>query len=457
MDAPSKWPTKARHVQRWYLSLASALERMHGASFRHKDIKPANVLIKGDSVVLADFGTSLEFAPDSSNSTGHALMTPKYCAPEVARHQTRGRSSDIFSLGCVFLELITVEIQSTLDNLNNCLRDQDRNNSRAKAYHQRLDLVQTWIQVLNAASRDNYQRTVLSLCSAMLAGKPDLRPTAASIVVDLCKARKVFPGPVDKRCPCCCYGPFPTNIKDVSSNFGMSSKQSEESVGLRSITLPKSMNGVKLLIPSGNSYSVTPWDSGLLDLRSMEEFEWLWSSALATSGTIASADSLAIHKFLQHVLRSSYQALITSYSALEPRNDATIYHCLEQDHSHLHRKEERKPGHSQRHALSIQTQPAHKSHQDMFFAFVREFSLKSSHRRAAKSKEKHSKATMTSADILTILRSSTTAPVTAGLQRQGKSLHYPLPSPTPTSLSPHQVQSCSTLLQRFAKNLRRKR
>jgi len=298
MDAPSKWPTKVRHVQRWYLSLASALERMHGVSFRHKDIKPANILIKGDSVVLADFGTSLEFAPDSSNSTGHALMTPKYCAPEVARHQTRGRSSDIFSLGCVFLELVTVEIQSSLDNLNNCLRDQGPNNIRAKAYHQRLDLVQTWIQVLNGASRDSYQRTVLSLCSAMLAGKPDLRPTAASIVVDLCKASKYFPGPVDERCPCCCYDPFLTNMKDASSNFGMPSKQPEESVGLRLITLPKSMNGVKLLIPSGNSYSVTPWDSGLLDLRFMEGFEWLWSSAMATSGTIVSADSLAIHKFL---------------------------------------------------------------------------------------------------------------------------------------------------------------
>ncbi|KYG40974.1 hypothetical protein M433DRAFT_511938 [Acidomyces richmondensis BFW] len=104
MNPPSKWPSKKPYIHKWFHSLASALKCMHGASFRHKDIKPAKILVCRDNdVALTDFGTTLEFSSDSSDSTGNAIMTPKYCVPEVARRDTRGRSADIFSLGCVFL------------------------------------------------------------------------------------------------------------------------------------------------------------------------------------------------------------------------------------------------------------------------------------------------------------------------------------------------------------------
>ena len=52
----------------------------------HKDIKPKNVLVKGTTVYLTDFGTARIWEDDTGTTTtgGAAVFTPRYCAPEVA-------------------------------------------------------------------------------------------------------------------------------------------------------------------------------------------------------------------------------------------------------------------------------------------------------------------------------------------------------------------------------------
>jgi serine/threonine protein kinase len=74
---------------------------------RHKDIKPQNILVKGMNVLITDFGTALDWSKDSGATTsGHPGPTSvNYIAPEVAEHEDRNESSDIWSLGCVFLEM----------------------------------------------------------------------------------------------------------------------------------------------------------------------------------------------------------------------------------------------------------------------------------------------------------------------------------------------------------------
>ena len=46
--------------------------------------------------------------------TGH---TPMYASPEVLSSSRRGRASDIFSMGCVWLEMYTVLLGETLEDL----------------------------------------------------------------------------------------------------------------------------------------------------------------------------------------------------------------------------------------------------------------------------------------------------------------------------------------------------
>ncbi|KAF2814968.1 kinase-like protein, partial [Mytilinidion resinicola] len=88
--------------------LATALGYLHGFDIRHKDIKPSNILIYNGDVLLTDFRISRDCDNTRGTTEGPTPMTPKYAAPEAADYAPRNSSSDIWSLGCVFLEMITV-------------------------------------------------------------------------------------------------------------------------------------------------------------------------------------------------------------------------------------------------------------------------------------------------------------------------------------------------------------
>ena len=89
--------------------LATALVFLHSQNIRHKDIKPQNILIKGERVLLTDFGLSRDSTGGDGNTTsGPTALSPRYCAPEVAEYSARNASADIWSLGCVFFEILAV-------------------------------------------------------------------------------------------------------------------------------------------------------------------------------------------------------------------------------------------------------------------------------------------------------------------------------------------------------------
>jgi hypothetical protein len=97
-------------LKNWRYCLASAVEYIHRQNIRHKDIKPSNAICKGDEIFLTDFGSAHQFSTGLTSSTeGYAAgVTKMYSAPEVIDEDRRGRSADIFSLGCVFAEMTTV-------------------------------------------------------------------------------------------------------------------------------------------------------------------------------------------------------------------------------------------------------------------------------------------------------------------------------------------------------------
>lgn len=66
-----------RPLQRSFGCLASGLAYLHGQRVKHKDIKPANILIHGGSVLFTDVGISTDFffAFDESTSTGPTGFT----------------------------------------------------------------------------------------------------------------------------------------------------------------------------------------------------------------------------------------------------------------------------------------------------------------------------------------------------------------------------------------------
>ena len=90
--------------------IGNALAYAHSEGVIHRDIKPENILLSEDRVLVADFGVAraiTEARTDVLTQPGIAIGTPHYMSPEQARGSRRldGRS-DLYSLGCVFYELL---------------------------------------------------------------------------------------------------------------------------------------------------------------------------------------------------------------------------------------------------------------------------------------------------------------------------------------------------------------
>lgn len=83
------------------------LNYLHRHGVLHRDIKGANVLVDKNGVCkLADFGSSIRFEEINFN---HITITgtPNWMAPEVMREENCGKKADIWSIGCMMIEMLT--------------------------------------------------------------------------------------------------------------------------------------------------------------------------------------------------------------------------------------------------------------------------------------------------------------------------------------------------------------
>ena len=116
VDDMAEGPTRNKYlkwIQRYPGCLIRAMDYIHEMRVKHKDIKPSNLLVDGNKIYITDFGISKDMANAGTTGTYGAVgpYTPMYCAPEATNcAERRGSSVDIFSLGCVILELATVLI-----------------------------------------------------------------------------------------------------------------------------------------------------------------------------------------------------------------------------------------------------------------------------------------------------------------------------------------------------------
>ncbi|CAM5379652.1 MULTISPECIES: serine/threonine-protein kinase [Streptomyces] len=90
-------PTEAARLGRGVLA---ALRAAHAAGIHHRDVKPANVLLRADGrPVLTDFGIAALRESTSLTATGELVGSPDYIAPERLRGDEGDPASDLWSLG----------------------------------------------------------------------------------------------------------------------------------------------------------------------------------------------------------------------------------------------------------------------------------------------------------------------------------------------------------------------
>ena len=82
-----------------------ALQYVHGQQIVHRDVKPQNMILGDDGVILVDFGVARALGGEEDQGT-IAVGTPRYMAPEVFAGGTVSAASDIFSLAATLWTLL---------------------------------------------------------------------------------------------------------------------------------------------------------------------------------------------------------------------------------------------------------------------------------------------------------------------------------------------------------------
>lgn len=106
-DGPFPW----REATRIITGVCHGLAAAHAAGLIHRDIKPGNIMLAGDTVKLGDFGLAKALDPGAPALTGPGIVvgTPDYMSPEQCRSEPFDERTDIYSLGAAYYALLTGE------------------------------------------------------------------------------------------------------------------------------------------------------------------------------------------------------------------------------------------------------------------------------------------------------------------------------------------------------------
>jgi serine/threonine-protein kinase len=95
--------------------LASALDHAHANGLVHRDVKPANILLRETAAdtseaILTDFGIAKILEGMQFTETGLSMGTPDYMSPEQAAGEAITPQTDVYALGIVVFEMLTNQL-----------------------------------------------------------------------------------------------------------------------------------------------------------------------------------------------------------------------------------------------------------------------------------------------------------------------------------------------------------
>ncbi|KAJ6255858.1 hypothetical protein Dda_9317 [Drechslerella dactyloides] len=227
---------KRRQMFDWMHCLAEAVTFLYEKGIVHRDIRPKSILIDGSNIFLADAGVSQRIEVGNRPTSSPEKPNYEYAAPEIYRRsitrqesvrkmiysgrgvtrrssndppstphmpdmqvvdwvqstQSQIRQSDVFSLACVFLEILTfVQGKHSMKDFASHRAAKNRRGARGargaladQSFHANLEQVTTWIAGMarEADKKDDSNvKRAASLCAEMLFKEPTQRPEPRAI------------------------------------------------------------------------------------------------------------------------------------------------------------------------------------------------------------------------------------------------------------------------------------
>ena len=89
------------------IQLCSGLQHAHDAGLVHRDVKPANIVVREDgSATIVDFGIARAHEGTELTEHGSVVGTASYLSPEQAAGGPVTAAADLYSLGAVLFEVV---------------------------------------------------------------------------------------------------------------------------------------------------------------------------------------------------------------------------------------------------------------------------------------------------------------------------------------------------------------
>jgi serine/threonine protein kinase len=104
-----------------FIQICLGIQYLHTNGVIHRDLKPANILLNDKDnptkIVICDFGASICLLDDNAYCSTK-IGTPYFMSPEQNNSNCYDKKTDIWSLGCILYELITLEKPFEANNIN---------------------------------------------------------------------------------------------------------------------------------------------------------------------------------------------------------------------------------------------------------------------------------------------------------------------------------------------------
>ncbi len=266
--------------------VSEALSAAHSAGFFHRDIKPSNIFLQSNGQAkLLDFGLVRSVSSGSMTRAGSFMGTVDFVAPEQAGNPTSaGATSDIYSLGCTLIYLLTGQPPFP----------DDKYPSITAKIHAHLHEPPAWTKNPSAQT----PQWLVDLISAMVSKNSNQRPSQCSVITEALKK-----------------GNFTSINSTLTSPTSLTSKFSAES-------LAKNRNGFPMLSKPMVAAGCAIAGAAVVGCFSMIGFPKTQEKHNSTTRTTSQEDAVGVQSPLSSADSASSSSLIAEEIS-EPSASAT--------------------------------------------------------------------------------------------------------------------------------------